>query len=245
MRIGVTIEARMTSSRLPGKVLMEACGKSMLELMVERVKCVNGLDEIILATTNNDTDDCLAFLAEKMGISCFRGSEHDVLGRILKASEEYNIDIIVELTGDCPLIDPACIEKVIDEFFQNKPDYATNALSKTYPLGMEAQVFPSSILAEVAQLTNDPLDREHVTLYIYKNTEKYNVLSISADGIHNRPEFQLTLDEKDDYKLIKNIFENLYIQKPDFTLSDIIQFLDRHPAIANVNSNVNRTILSI
>ena len=238
---GIIIEARMTSSRLPGKVLMPACGKPMLTLQVERLKKVAGVDKIILATTTNDTDEPLVSLAHDLGISCFRGSEDDVLSRVVSAAQAEEIDLIVEIMGDCPLIDPASVDDVIQAFWDNKPDYASAALSNTYPLGTEAQVYPTKLLAHVDSLPVTQEEREHVTLYIYRHPDKYKILPVEAPDERKGYGIFLTLDERHDYDCIKQIFEALYPKKSDFTLQDIFQFLEKNPDVKTINSHVERT----
>src|SRR3954449_9621786 len=134
-RVVATIEARMTSSRLPGKVLLPARGRPLLELMVERLRRCRHLDEIVIATAVDASSDPLQQLAERLDIGCFRGSEDDVLARVLGAAEAYDADLIVELTGDCPLIDPALVDHVVDRFYEGGADYCANVLDRTYPLG--------------------------------------------------------------------------------------------------------------
>src|SRR3954470_10802095 len=158
-RVVATIEARMTSSRLPGKVLLPVLGRPLLELMVERLRRARTIDEIVIATTEDATSDPLQELAERLGIGCFRGSEDDVLARVLGAAQAYDAELIVELTGDCPLIDPALVDHLIERHREGGADYTANVLDKTYPLGFAVQVFPTRVLAEVAELTDDPADR--------------------------------------------------------------------------------------
>ena len=171
MKVVATIEARMGSSRLPGKTLRPILGRPTLEFLIERLKRVNRLDEIVVATTNNPRDDVVETLAHRLKVGCFRGSEEDVLGRVLGAAQTYQADVIVEITGDCPLIDPSVVQHCINEYFSRGVDYVA---SKNYVGGMNTQVFSTSVLNEVEQVTrDDPNSREHVSLPIYENAEKY------------------------------------------------------------------------
>lgn len=216
----------MTSSRLPGKVLMETAGKPMLEHMIARLRRVPQLDDIIVATTVNETDDPVAELANQLGVGCFRGSEHDVLDRVLQAAQTHNVDIIVETTGDCPLIDPAIVSQTIAFYAANEADYVSNALApRSYPVGMDTQVFATDILADVAGRTSEPDDREHVSLFIYSNPDLYRVAALHAPPHHHGPDIRLTLDTPDDLILIREVFEALYPEKPDFDLSDMLNYL--------------------
>ena len=161
MKIVATIEARMTSSRLPGKVLLPAAGRPMLAHLTRRLKTVPSIDEIVLATTTNATDDVLAEFAVQDGIRVFRGSEDDVMGRVVGAAESADADVVVEITGDCPLIDPDLVEQTIRVFKRNeKAVYCANSFISSYPDGMDTQVFTVEALRTSAVMTDDPLDRE-------------------------------------------------------------------------------------
>jgi spore coat polysaccharide biosynthesis protein SpsF len=239
MRTVCTIEARMTSSRLPGKVLLPAAGKPLLEHMIERLRRVEQLDEIVIATTEDASSEPLQALASRLGVGCFRGSEDDVLARVLGAAQAYDAELIVETTGDCPLIDPATVDLVISRFHEAGVDYCANNLERTYPRGMDAQAFPTAVLAEVDTRTDDPSDREHVSLYIYEHPERYKLHSVTSD----RPEtgaLRLTVDTPEDYELVKTVFEALYPAKPDFSLQDILALFDARPELADVNRHVEQ-----
>lgn len=237
------IEARMTSSRLPGKVLMTAVGKPMLEHMVERVRRAASLDEVIIATTTNVEDNPIVDLAASLGVGCYRGSEHNVLSRVLETAQQHGVDVIVELPGDCPLIDPAYIDLCVARYREADVDYASCALSNTFPVGTEAQVFSTQVLADVAHRTSEPDDLEHVSLYIYRNPDIYSLLPVSAPEAVARPEVHLTLDEKADYALIREVFETLYPNEPAFGLDQILDFLDRHPKVRDGNTHIGRKVV--
>lgn len=242
-KVGVIIEARTSSKRLPRKTLMKICERPSIELMIERVKRVKKISNIILATTNKKCDNELVEIAKKQGIEFFCGSEDDVLSRVLLAAQKFSIDIIVSLQGDSILIDPKCVDDAIEFFFDNNFDYVSSALSNTFPIGMETQVFTRSVLEKVDKLTKVPVDREHVTLFIYKNPEMFSVSEIKASKKFRRPELNLVLDEREDFELIRKIFEELYFSNPEFSLIDIINFLDLNPNIKKINSMINRTIV--
>ena len=233
-----TIEARMTSSRLPGKILAEAEGKPMLELMIERLRFVPELDQIVIATTANRTDDPVEALAQRLGVGLWRGSEEDVLARVLDAAQAHNADVIVELTGDCPLIDPAIVSRVIRRYREAGVDYVSNILKATFPDGMDTQVFATKVLADVARRTSDPADHEHVSLYIYRHPEIYSLANVAAEGEEARTDLRLTLDEPADLELIRAVFVALRPQRSDFSLREIAQFIDKNPLIAALNAGV-------
>jgi spore coat polysaccharide biosynthesis protein SpsF len=233
-----TIEARMASSRLPGKVLAEAEGRPMLALMVERLRFVPELDEIVIATTVNESDDVVAAFAKEVGVGVWRGSEEDVLSRVLDAARAHDAEVIVELTGDCPLIDPQVVSRVIRRYRESGADYVSNVLTRTYPIGMDTQVFAVDVLADVASRTDDAVDHEHVSLYIYRHPEIYTLENVRAPIEETRPELRLTLDTSEDLAVIRAIFAGLRPQRADFPLADIIRFLDVKPEIAAINADV-------
>ena len=228
----------MTSSRLPGKVLAEAEGKPMLELMVERLRFVPEIDGIVIATTSNKTDDPVEALANRLGIGVWRGSEEDVLIRVLEAATAHRADVIVELTGDCPLIDPAIVSRVIGCYRQKGVDYVSNILVRSYPIGMDTQVFATKVLEDVARRTDDPIDHEHVSLYIYRHPELYSLANVSAPATETRPGLRLTLDTAEDLTVIRAVFAALRPKRIDFPVVDMVAFLDVHPEIAAINASV-------
>lgn len=233
-----TIEARMASNRLPGKVLLPACNKPLLSHLIERLQRVPSLDAIVVATTINNTDDPIVELSNKLKVGCFRGSENDVLSRVLGAAQAYGADVIVEITGDCPVIDPDIVQHCIDEYFVTGADYVT---TRNYVEGMNTQVFSTKILAEVELASrNDMVAREHVSLAIYEHPERYILHTVDAPPELMRPDLALELDEPSDYEMIKAIFEALYPVNPEFGLSDILSFLDLNPKIAKINEHVRR-----
>ncbi|MEK9725447.1 MAG: glycosyltransferase family protein [Rhodospirillaceae bacterium] len=239
-RIVANIEARMTSSRLPGKVLMEAAGKPMLQHMIERLQKVPSLDGVVVATTVNETDRPVVDLAESLGVGHFRGSEEDVLLRVLDAARAHDVDVIVEMTGDCPLIDPALVEACIQGYLAAGVDYVSNVLERTYPRGMDTQVFATDVLADVADRTDDPEDREHVSIFIYRNPQIYSLKNMPGPPELTDPGLGLTLDTPEDLDLIRRVFDALYPANPDFTLADILALLKNDPSLAELNAHVRR-----
>lgn len=233
-----TIEARMTSSRLLGKVMKPILGRSMLELMIERLRRARRLDRIVIATTENGTDDVIEALAERIGVSCFRGSEDDVLGRVLGAAKAFGADLIVETTGDCPLIDPFLVDQVVNTFEANEVDYCDNCVVKSYPLGMAVQAFPVSVLEEIARSTSDPADREHVSLFIYEHPERFRLLHVVSGFDEESASLRLTVDTAEDLAVVRSVFEALYPENPEFGLQDVIRYLRAHPEVATLNRGV-------
>jgi spore coat polysaccharide biosynthesis protein SpsF len=240
MKTIATIEARMTSSRLPGKVLLPAGGKPMLQHLVERLRAVSSLDGIVLATTINSSDDELEKFAGYIGIDCYRGSEEDVMSRVIGAGSSVNAEIIVEITGDCPIIDPQIIEQTIRMYYANPADYVSNAHIKSYPNGMDTQVFLLETLKRSADMTDDKLDHEHVTLHIRNHPEIFSQVQLVAPPELNWPELGLTLDEPADYELLKQIIEHFGNKNPLFSCLDVVRLLRERPEWVAINHEVLR-----
>jgi spore coat polysaccharide biosynthesis protein SpsF len=240
MKIIATIEARMTSSRLPGKVLLKAAGKSMIEHLVNRLKNVPSLDGIVLATTTNEADNELEDLSKALSIYCYRGSEDDVMNRVIGAGESYGADVLVEITGDCPIIDPQIVEQVIRIFNANQCEYVSNAHVRSYPDGMDTQVFRLKTLKRSAAMTNDALDHEHVTLHIRNHPELFSQLHIVSPPETHWPELGLTLDELKDYELLKKIIEYFDSTNSLFSCRDVVMLLKEKPEWRAINKEVVR-----
>lgn len=239
-KIVATIEARYASTRLPGKTLKEILGKPTLELLIERLKRSELIQQIVVATTVNPDCQPIEDLAKRLGVGCFRGSEEDVLDRVLKAAKKYGADIIVEITGDEPLIDPSIVDQVISYYLENKFDYVSNTLERRYPRGLDTQVFSVDVLDEVSRTTDDPADRENVSLYIYEHPEKYSLGSVISPSELNHPDWRWTLDTIEDFNFIKTIYEELYPVKNDFDSYAILTFLDKHPEVLKINRSIKQ-----
>lgn len=246
-KIVATIEARMTSSRLPGKVLLPIGKKPALQVLVERLRRVKQIDEIVIATTVNKTDDAIEDLGKRLGVSVFRGSEEDVLGRVVGAVDSVKGDIIVEITGDCPLMDPKVVEYMIDCYVNEKYDYVTNngagdSTVREIPIGMDVQVFSYKNLKQIADSTTDPEDREHVSLYFYRGGR--NIFKIKnaeiRDSWKRKYPVRLTLDTQEDLELIRMIHDTLVVKSEFFGLDDILTLCDKQPDILEINSAVKQ-----
>jgi spore coat polysaccharide biosynthesis protein SpsF len=239
MKVGCIIEARTTSTRLPGKVLRSILGKPMIERMIERLRLARTLDGIILATTDNATDDEVAELGRRLEIGVFRGSEEDVLARVLGAAEAHAVDLIVETPGDCPLIDPGLIDKLVGDFRIGGVDFVRNAMAYNTPPGADIRVFRTADLAEINRISRDPADHEHVSLHFYEHPEKYRIRDVGTDLPTHGP-LRLTVDTQDDFAFVTAVYEELHPRNPAFGLGDIVDLLVRRPDIRGLNEGVRQ-----
>jgi spore coat polysaccharide biosynthesis protein SpsF len=242
LKVSASIEARMTSSRLPGKVLMPAIDDiSMLEYMVKRVEKSTLIDEVIIATTINKTDDPIIELCEKLNIKYYRGSENDVLQRVLEAHLSIDSDVIVELTGDCPIIDPIVIDKVVAKYLENDYDYVSNGHIRSYPDGFDVQIFSTKLLTEVEKLATDLYDRENVSSYIYKG-DTYKLQEVVAEENEYWPELRVTLDDTGDYLLIKEIIKHFHEDKNyDYTVKEVVEYVKSNMHLLDLNKDARVT----
>lgn len=245
-KIDIIVEVRTTSKRLPNKAILKVLDKTILELMLERLKRISNINDIIVATTINKNDDIIEEISIKNNVLVHRGSEDDVLGRVVETANRYKTDVIVEITGDNPLVDKNISEQVINYYLNNmdKFDYVSNdafvysdLFNHTCSSGFHTKVMPTKILKEVDELVSHPVDREHVVNYIFNGSKDYRIGQYTVNKKFNRSDIRLTLDYEEDFLLIKNIFENLYIDDPNFDANKIFDYLDKNEDIKNINSN--------
>ena len=239
-KVSIIVEARMNSTRLPGKVLKNIIGKTVIELLLNRLKSIKKIDKIIIATTKNSKDDLIEEFANKKKFHVYRGDENNVMQRVMKAAEYYNTDIIVSITGDCPLIDPEIVDQAINLYKNNKAKYVSNCHIRSYPDGMDVQVYSLNTLKKSYKMTKSLLDREHVTLHIRKNPNIFPALHLIAPRSLFWPNLGLTLDDKLDFILIKKIFEKFKNKKNNFSLKEIIDYLKNNKKLLKINHNVKR-----
>lgn len=231
----------MGSSRLPGKVLLPAGGRPLLAHLIDRLRSVPSLDAVVLATTTAPADDALEIFAAEHGLVCHRGSEDDVMGRVLGAAEAAGADVLVEITGDCPIIDPAIVEQHIRIFHASDAAYVSNVEVRSWPDGMDTQVFTLETLARSAAMTEDRRDREHVTRHIRRHPEQFRPLHVVAPPDQHWPELGLTLDEEGDYELLRRVIERLAPHDPLFGCREVVGLLrDEHPEWLTLNEAVGR-----
>jgi spore coat polysaccharide biosynthesis protein SpsF len=238
MKVVASIEARMGSSRLPGKSLVDIHGKPALSRLLARLRQCEKLDGIILATTVSPEDDVLEQWARSEGVACFRGSEEDVLQRVVDAQRSQQSDIIVEVTGDCTLLDPSVIDLGVETFFGNECDVVTNARQPSFPLGADVQVYRFSDLEHVSKTIFDPAVREHVSLYFYEHPEKYRIVHLFAHRRWRGPELRLQLDYPEDLAFTREVYGRLLpIYGERFGLDEIMALLREHPELRAINAH--------
>jgi spore coat polysaccharide biosynthesis protein SpsF len=230
----------MGSERLPGKVLREVAGEPLLGHLLDRLGAVAGLDAIVVATTDRSEDDPVAVHVMARGHDVHRGDSDDVLGRLLAALEAQRADIAVVVYGDGPLIDPAIVAEVLDRFHQEEDaDLVGNDLVTTFPPGMEVEVLRVAALADASARTTDPAVREHGTLAVRRDPERYRIVNVEATGPRRRPELELEVDTVEDLAVMEAVLAHLG-HGGDRSLERIIAFLDANPALARANATVER-----
>lgn len=238
MKTVATIEARMASSRLPGKSIAPILGKPVLEHIVERLRRAPSIQEIIVATTVNPQDDAIEAVARSIGVACFRGSEEDVLDRVLRAVKSRAGDIIFQYGADCPFADPAIIEQLLKTYREGGYDLVCNALELTYPLGIVGTVLSTALLEQVSALTREPLDREDVTRYIWERPSRFKLKNLQAPAELRHPGLRLTIDYPQDLEVVTAVFEALYPSYPAFGTGDIVRFLLNRPDLVARNKSM-------
>ena len=241
MKTVCIIQARMGSTRLPGKVMLDLCGKTVLEHVIQRVKRVKNIDEIVIATTIGKKDDVIVEEALKCGVKVFRGSEEDVLSRYYYAAKENEADEVVRITSDCPLIDPEITSGIIDFYFKNKNsfDYVSNTLERTFPRGLDTEVFSFKVLEKAFNEATLQRDREHVTAYIWDNQNMFSLGCYKNDVDYSK--YRWTLDTEEDFELIKRIYVYLYPLKRDsFNMLSILDLYQKDKELVEINKYINQ-----
>ena len=234
------IQARMGSTRLPGKVLKEVMGKPLIAHTIGRLKKCRGIDHIILATSALPQDAPLLDAAKKESVEGFAGSENDVLDRYYQAALKYKPQIVIRCTGDCPMFDPVVTDLVITTHFKKGSDYTSNSVTRSYPRGMDTEVMNYPVLERIAKEAKDEFSREHVTPYIYRHPEFFKVEQVVAPPELFDPGLRLCVDTLEDFELIRRIFEALYPQNPYFTVGEVLELVKRHPELREINAHVEQ-----
>lgn len=217
------LQARMSSSRLPGKVMAPVLGEPMIDRQVERLRRSNRIDELMVATSTEASDDPLAAYCEILGLEVFRGSLNDVLDRFRAAlARRPRATTVIRLTADCPLADPELIDEVIDHHHEVGADYTSNTLgARTYPHGLDAEVIRAGALIEAAERADEPYEREHVTPYIYRRPETFRLAGVARH--QSLANLRWTVDVPADLVFVRDVYAKLYPLKPAFTTEDIVR----------------------
>ena len=234
--IGIIVQARMSSSRLPSKVMLPLAGESMLHQQIKRLKMSQLTDHVIVATSNDDSDNPIAELCTSIDVPCFRGSLNDVLARYYFAAKENQFTTIVRICGDCPLIDAKLIDEIIKFHQESKAEYTSNCVKRYFPDGQDIEVFSFSALEQAYLCAKKPSEREHVTPYI-RESGQFRMADFTADT--DLSNYRICVDHQADF----NVIETIYIQLSDqigesFTYSDIVKFLDENPKIKALNADI-------
>jgi spore coat polysaccharide biosynthesis protein SpsF len=236
-KISIIIQARVDSKRLPNKILKEIIGKPMILHIINRLKKIKNIDQIILATTNKKEDDVIADIAKKNNIFIFRGDDNDVLKRFYDCAIHFEADPIIRITADCPLIDPSLVNEILNFYLNNNYDYVSNTIHPTYPDGLDTEIFSFSSLKNATKNATLPSEREHVTPYIKKHQTIFK--SFNFQSTDDLSHIRLTVDEKEDLKLIRQIYSILN-SKVDFTLNDVLNLIQKKPELLQINSKFKR-----
>ncbi len=244
MKSVVIIQARMGSTRLPGKVMRKLCGKTVLGHVIARVRACRLIDEVVVATTTLARDDVVGEEGLRHGAKIFRGSEDDVLSRFYGAAQEAGADIVVRVTSDCPLYDPAVLDRMMEQFLSahregKGGDYFCNFLKRTFPRGLETEIFTFAALAQAAREAVKPYEREHVTPYFYRHPEIFSLAAIENDA--DLSFHRWTLDTAEDWSLIHAIYENLGRNGDGiFGMEAVLGLLAKHPELSLLNAHVEQ-----
>lgn len=237
-RVIASIEARMSASRLPGKVLADVCGKPALSRLLSRLKRCKRVDGIVVATSINERDDAIADWAEFTGVPCYRGSEDDVLNRVLEAQRHMRAEVSVEICGDMILLDPDVVDEGIKTFIENDFEIVTTTFRPSYPVGVDVVVFGLKELEWVEKHARDPEYREHVSLYFLHHPEKYKIFNLMASPSLAAPDLRFVLDYPEDLEFIRAVYSRLGPTYGDgFGLKEILELLQAEPELTRINQH--------
>jgi len=244
-KVVAIIQARMGSTRMPGKVLKPLLGKPMLLYIVERLRKAKGIDDVVIATSERPENDKIREFCKENHINYFSGSEENVLDRFYKAAKEDKADIVIRVTGDCPLIDPQLIEKVVEFFLENNYDFiglATGAgvaneefKGFRFPDGVDTEIFRFDILETAWKEAKEALETEHVTPFIWKRPERFKVYTYKSDVDYSQ--MRWVVDNKEDFDLIESIYKELYSRKPNFGIQEVVNFFKKNPELLEKNKH--------
>lgn len=239
MRVVAIVQARMGSTRLPGKVLQDLGRKTMLARVVERVRRARLIDELLVATTDGPEDEAIVEECRRYSVKVCRGDRDDVLDRYFRAAQLMKAEVVVRITSDCPLIDPGITDQTVAAFLEEIPDYASNVLTRTYPRGLDTEAMSFSALAEAWQQAGKPYEREHVTPYIYENPGKFKLLSVTGDTDFSA--LRWTADTPEDLGFVRAIYSRF--GEKTFDWRDVLGLLEREPELMELNRSIMQKAL--
>lgn len=235
MKTVAIVQARIGSTRLPGKVLMCIGGETTLGRVVRRLSRAKLITEVTIATTDSPADDAIVSEANRLGVRCFCGSEQDVLARYLGAAEEFEAEVIVRVTSDCPLIDAGVADQVLQDFFQARVDFAYNDVEHSFPRGLDVEALSREALHKAAEIAERQYHREHVTPIFYESPDLFRVAIVHAEKDYSR--YRWTLDTSDDLQLIREIYRH-FSDRDNFTWRDVVALMEQSPELARINAHI-------
>ena len=240
-KISCIVQARVNSKRLPGKILMPVFGKSLLQHLLERLKKLKTIDDLIVATTKHKLDDQTAKIAKLINVKIYRGDEHNVLKRYYDCAKINKSSVIIRVTADCPLIDIKYINELLKIFLKNDYDYLSNLDLNYLPDGFHCEIFNFRSLEKAQKLAKSKFDREHVTSFLWSNPKIFSIYHYWGKKLKNHSKkIRLTLDYYEDYVLIKKIFEKLYKKNKFFSLAEITTFLRKNKSFLKINEKYHK-----
>jgi spore coat polysaccharide biosynthesis protein SpsF len=230
----------MGSTRLPGKVLRDLEGETMLARVMRRLGRARRIDSLLVATTDRAADDAIAEECRRHKLPVFRGDQDDVLDRYFRAAQLVKADVVVRVTSDCPLIDPEMTDQTVAAFLEARPDYAANNLVRTYPRGLDTEVFSMDALANAWQQARKPYERSHVTPYIYEHPADFRILTVTEDADYSHHRW--TVDTAEDLEFVRTIYSR-FKEKPDFLWRDVLDLVEREPQLTELNRSIEQKAL--
>lgn len=242
MKIIAIIQARLGSTRLPNKVLKNLCGSPVLLHVINRLKQSKYISEIIIATTTLPEDDAIQQFCEENGVKFYRGSSENVLSRYYEAAKKFNAETVIRITSDCPVIDPVLIDEMIEEYSKSNVDYMSNSLTRTFPRGLDAEIFSFTALEKAFNEAAKQYELEHVTPYIYQHPELFSLKNYTNDTDYSFHRW--TLDTEEDYRLLTEIYEALYPVNKVFLWKDVLTLFEKRPELLEINKHIEQKKLS-
>jgi spore coat polysaccharide biosynthesis protein SpsF len=241
MKTVAIVQARMTSTRLPGKILADLAGAPMLERQLSRMRRATTLDDVMIATTTNTSDDPVVALCDRLGISTFRGSEDDVLSRYAGAAASSNADVVVRITADCPLLDGGVVDRVVRALYAEGTDYASNTITRSYPRGLDVEALTREALDRTAAAATSKPAREHVTWFIHtENPDAFMRSSVACEV--DASDLRWTVDTPDDLAMVRAVYAGLGLANRHVPYPEIVAWVRAHPEVVRLNAGVPQKI---